>query len=156
MMIAMRVQIPSTTVALMFVESWVPVGQALKLAESVAGPAAVVSVLNAYLDRMISIALEHEGTLDRIVGDSVAIVFFTPVEQVDHEARALRCAIAMQRFARGFVDDLSARNIPFGDTRIGVHSGEETVGNFGGNTIFDYRALGDPVNTESHLEGANK
>jgi adenylate cyclase len=30
------------------------------------------------------------------------------------------------------------------------------VGNFGGSTIFDYRALGDPVNTASRLEGANK
>ena len=30
------------------------------------------------------------------------------------------------------------------------------VGNFGGTTIFDYRALGDPVNTASRLEGANK
>jgi len=119
-------------------------------------PAAAVSVLNAYLDRMISIAFEHDGTLDRIVGDSVAIVFSTPVEQADHEARALRCALAMQRFARSFVDDLAARDIPFGDTRIGVHTGEVTVGNFGGNTIFDYRALGDPVNTASRLEGANK
>ncbi len=119
-------------------------------------PASAVSVLNAYLDRMISIAFEHDGTLDRIVGDSVAIVFSTPVEQPDHEARALRCALAMQRFARGFVDDLAARDIPFGDTRIGVHTGEVTVGNFGGSTIFDYRALGDPVNTASRLEGANK
>ncbi|MDO9235941.1 MAG: adenylate/guanylate cyclase domain-containing protein, partial [Aquabacterium sp.] len=41
-------------------------------------------------------------------------------------------------------------------TRIGVHTGVVIVGNFGGNTIFDYRALGDPVNTASRLEGANK
>lgn len=119
-------------------------------------PASAVSVLNAYLDGMIAIAFAHDGTLDRIVGDSVAIVFSTPVEQLDHEARALRCALAMQKFARAFVDDLKARDIPFGDTRIGVHTGEVTVGNFGGSTIFDYRALGDPVNTASRLEGANK
>jgi adenylate cyclase len=30
------------------------------------------------------------------------------------------------------------------------------VGNFGGSTIFDYRALGDPVNTASRLESVNK
>lgn len=119
-------------------------------------PATAVSVLNEYLDRMISIAFEHDGTLDRIVGDSVAIVFSAPVEQADHEVRALRCALAMKRFARSFVEDLASRDIPFGDTRIGVHTGEVTVGNFGGSTIFDYRALGDPVNTASRLEGANK
>jgi len=119
-------------------------------------PGLAVSILNAYLDRMISIAFEHEGTLDRIVGDSVAIVFSAPVEQADHEARALRCALAMQRFAHGFAAELASRDIRFGETRIGVHTGEVTVGNFGGNTIFDYRALGDPVNTASRLEGANK
>jgi adenylate cyclase len=37
-----------------------------------------------------------------------------------------------------------------------VHSGEVIVGNVGGATMFDYRALGDPVNTASRLEGANR
>jgi adenylate cyclase len=30
------------------------------------------------------------------------------------------------------------------------------VGNFGGSSVFDYRALGDPVNTAARLESANK
>ena len=119
-------------------------------------PGTAVGVLNDYLDRMIAIAFEHEGTLDRIVGDSVAIVFSAPIEQIDHESRALRCALAMHRFAEGYVTELAKRGIPFGKTRIGVHTGEVTVGNFGGSTIFDYRALGDPVNIASRLEGANK
>ena len=37
-----------------------------------------------------------------------------------------------------------------------MHSGEVIVGNFGGSTIFDYRALGDPINTAARLESANK
>ena len=37
-----------------------------------------------------------------------------------------------------------------------MHTGEVTVGNFGGKTIFDYRALGDPVNTTARLEQVNK
>jgi adenylate cyclase len=41
-------------------------------------------------------------------------------------------------------------------TRIGIHAGEVIVGNFGGKNIFDYRALGDPINTASRLESANK
>ena len=46
-------------------------------------------------------------------------------------------------------------DIAFGQTRIAVHSGEVVVGNFGGSVIFDYRALGDPVNTTSRLESLN-
>ena len=119
-------------------------------------PATAVGLVNGYLDRMIAIAFEHDGTLDRIVGDAVAIMFSAPVEQADHEQRALRCALAMQAFSRRYVDELAARGITFSETRIGVHTGDVTVGNFGGEAIFDYRALGDPVNTAARLEGANK
>lgn len=119
-------------------------------------PTVAVTVLNAYLDGMVAIAFRHDGTLDRIVGDAMAIMFSAPVPQADHEARALRCALEMQSFARSHLEALLRQGIPFCDTRIGVHSGEVTVGNFGGATLFDYRALGDPVNTAARLEGANK
>jgi adenylate cyclase len=119
-------------------------------------PAQAVSLLNTYLDNMIRIAFEHEGTLDRIVGDAVAIMFSAPVEQPDHRQRALRCAEAMHRYASRYSAEASARGVPFGVTRIGIHTGEVTVGNFGGTTIFDYRALGDPVNTAARLESVNK
>ena len=62
----------------------------------------------------------------------------------------------MHAFASQYSADLAARGIAFGKTRIGVHTGEVIVGNFGGTTMFDYRALGDPVNTAARLEGANK
>ena len=119
-------------------------------------PAEAVGLLNTYLDNMIRIAFENEGTLDRIVGDAVAIMFSAPVEQLDHRQRALRCAEAMHHFSIQYALDAQARGVPWGVTRIGIHTGEVTVGNFGGSTIFDYRALGDPVNTASRLESVNK
>jgi adenylate cyclase len=118
--------------------------------------AEAVIMLNAYLDKMIAIAFSYQGTLDRIVGDAVAIMFSAPVAQSDHQRRAINCALAMQRFASHYQSELVARGINFGSTRIGIHTGEVIVGNFGGNSIFDYRALGDTVNTTSRLEGANK
>ena len=119
-------------------------------------PGAAVALLNAYLDRMVAIAFARGGTLDRIVGDAVAIMFSAPVPQADHRARAYHCAMEMQAFASAYSDGLKARGTAFGKTRIGVHTGEVIVGNFGGSTMFDYRALGDPVNTAARLEGANK
>jgi adenylate cyclase len=119
-------------------------------------PGEAVSLLNAYLDKMIAIAFSHNGTLDRIVGDAVAIMFSAPVPQQDHQARALACALEMDAFATRYAQDLQAKGIAFGMTRIGVHTGEVIVGNFGGSTIFDYRALGDPVNTAARLESVNK
>jgi adenylate cyclase len=119
-------------------------------------PAAAVTLLNDYLDGMIAIAFQHQATLDRIVGDALVLMFSAPVEQVDHPRRALTCAWEMHQFSNQYVAKLAARGVPFGLTRIGVHSGEVIVGNFGGRTIFDYRALGDPINTAARLESANK
>lgn len=119
-------------------------------------PAEAVTLLNRYLEDMISIAFRHHGTLDRIVGDALAIMFSAPVVQPDHAQRALDCAMEMHAFATGYARDLQAKGIAFGHTRFGVHSGEVIVGNFGGGAIFDYRALGDPVNTAARLESVNK
>ncbi|MBY0446295.1 MAG: adenylate/guanylate cyclase domain-containing protein, partial [Burkholderiales bacterium] len=111
---------------------------------------------NNYLDQMIAIAFKHEGTLDRIVGDAVAIMFSAPMVQADHQARAFNCAMEMNTFANAYATALNAKGIQFGKTRIGIHSGEVIVGNFGGSTMFDYRALGDAVNTAARLESVNK
>jgi adenylate cyclase len=108
-------------------------------------PGEAVSLLNAYLDQMIGIAFRHDGTLDRIVGDAVAIMFSAPVPQADHRARALACALEMDAFASDYAAELNARGVAFGETRIGIHSGEVIVGNFGGSTIADYRARKRPA-----------
>lgn len=116
-------------------------------------PAQAVQLLNTYLDEMVAIAFRHEGTLDRIVGDAVAIMFSAPVKQADHRARALACALEMDAFASNYAaEQKRLGKAAFGQTRIGVHCGEVIVGNFGGKTVFDYRALGDAVNTCARLE----
>lgn len=119
-------------------------------------PAEAVHLLNRYLEAMIEIAFRYQGTLDRIMGDALSIMFSAPVVQPDHAQRALDCALEMQAFASRYAREVQARGIAFGHTRIGVHSGEVIVGNFGGQVIFDYRALGDPVNTAARLESVNK
>jgi len=119
-------------------------------------PREAVALLNGYLDGMIEIAFHHDGTLLRIVGDAVAVMFSAPIEQADHAQRAFDCAIAMDRFAETYRLSQPAAGHRFGRTRIGVHSGEVTVGNFGGSTMLEYAALGNPINEAARLESANK
>jgi adenylate cyclase len=83
-------------------------------------------------------------------------MFSAPVVQPDHRLRAFTCALEMHAFATDYANDLNATGVVFGQTRIGIHSGEVIVGNFGGSTMFDYRALGDVVNTAARLESVNK
>ena len=119
-------------------------------------PADIVTRLNDYLEGMLQIVFKHEGTLERIMGDAVAVLFSAPVVQPDYRQRALDCALEMDAFAHAFAQGLHAGGLTWGHTRIGVHCGEVIVGNFGGKTLFDYRALGDPINTAARLEGVNK
>ena len=119
-------------------------------------PHECVSLLNQYLEGMIEIMFKYHGTLDRIVGDSVAVIFSAPILQTDHCQRALDCALAMDAYAMQFVAEKHAQGVEFGITRIGVCTGNVLVGNFGGKIMFDYRALGDPINIASRLESANK
>ncbi len=119
-------------------------------------PVDAVAVLNEYLDSIVAIAFKYDGTLDRVVGDSVAIMFSAPVKQRDHKQRALECGLEIDAFASDFTYKMNLQGIALGQTRIGVHSGKVVVGNIGGSSLFDYRALGDAVNTASRLQGANK
>ena len=121
-----------------------------------AEPEVAVATLNAYLNEMCRITFEHDGTVDKLVGDALHVLFGAPIDQPDHAERAVRCAIAMDAFARAFSARQRAGGSTFGDTRIGVHSGPAVVGNFGGERYFDYTAYGDTVNTTARLELANK
>lgn len=119
-------------------------------------PERVVRMLNAYLEGIIQIAFRHQGTLERIMGDGMAILFSAPLAQPDHQQRALSCALEIRRFTREHAATQQAAGIALGRTRIGVHSGDVVVGNFGGSTLFDYRALGDAVNVAARIEGVNR
>ena len=119
-------------------------------------PEVMMPLLHEYLDGMSKIVLEHEGTIDKFIGDAVMAFFGAPDHQPDHAARALACALDMDCFAENFVAKMRDRGIKFGVTRIGVYTGNVVVGNFGGSKRFDYTAMGDTVNTAARLEGVNK
>ncbi|HTS90892.1 MAG TPA: adenylate/guanylate cyclase domain-containing protein [Stellaceae bacterium] len=120
------------------------------------GASELAQILNTYLEGMVEIVQRHDGLVDKFIGDAVFAIFNTPLDQPDHWERAVRCALELDRFADQFRATQNAKDIPFGVTRIGVHSGTATVGNFGSHDKMEYTALGDPVNTASRLEGLNK
>lgn len=119
-------------------------------------PSVVVPALNAYLDGMIRIAFDFDGTVDKIIGDAVHVMFGAPIADPRHAERAVACARELDRFAQQFVLDKQREDLVFGGTRIGINAGLAIVGNFGGALRFDYTAHGDAVNTAARLEGANK
>lgn len=121
-----------------------------------AAPETLGELLNEYVGGMTEIVFEHEGTVAKIIGDAIQILFNAPGDQPDFATRAVACAHDLDAWAEGFRERWKARGVNFGATRIGAHAGPALVGNFGGNRFFDYTAYGDTVNTAARLEAANK
>ena len=116
----------------------------------------VANLLNAYLDGMSDIVLDHGGTIDKFVGDAVVAFWGAPIARPDDGERVVKAMIAMTRFTKNFTLKDSNDGAMLGRTRVGLHYGEAVVGNFGGEGRLSYTALGDAMNCASRLEGANK
>lgn len=119
-------------------------------------PKELTKILNDYIDGLLEIIFRHNGTLDKIVGDAMTVIFSAPVQQHDHAQRGINCALEIDRWTDKFSAETNANGVPMGITRIGVHSGWVIVGNFGGSKLFDYTAYGDAMNTAARLESVNK
>lgn len=119
-------------------------------------PEAVADVVNLYANEMTRVIMDHGGTVDKFIGDSVMAFWGAPLADPGHAVHAVRAAMAMQKA----MESLQARFLAMGTQRltlrIGIHSGPAIVGNMGSDLRFEYTALGDTVNLASRLEGANK
>jgi adenylate cyclase len=113
-------------------------------------------LLNDYLTGMTDIVFAQDGTVAKIVGDALHVLFGAPGEQPDQATRAVKCALALDEYAQSFRASWNKKGVALGVTRIGVHAGLALVGNFGGGRFFDYTAYGDTVNVAARLEAANK
>ncbi|MEG3638676.1 adenylate/guanylate cyclase domain-containing protein [Magnetococcus sp. PR-3] len=119
-------------------------------------PLVLGRVMNAYFDGVCSIVMNHGGLVVDLIGDAVFAIFNAPVAQKDHAQRAVRCSQEIALFTRSFQEQQQAEGIPVGATRIGLHTGQALVGNFGSEQRFKYAALGDAVNVAARIEGLNK
>lgn len=121
-------------------------------------PTAVVGFLNTLLDALSRHVIENEGTLDKFIGDSIMAFWNAPVDVADHEAKAVRAALAM----RETLERLNATDaFGFGTDNpvgigIGIHTGIACVGNMGAETRFNYSAVGDAVNVAARIESSCK
>ena len=119
-------------------------------------PQIMVGLVNNYLEEACDIVIANGGTIDKIVGDALHVMFNAPVLQPDHARRAVRCALALDRWSEEFRHRFKQQGIDLGVTRIGVNTGNCIVGNFGGKKRFDYTAHGDAINTAARLEAINQ
>ena len=115
-------------------------------------------VMNEYLSEMADIAFSYGGTVDKFIGDAIMVLFGAPIEE-DAKKQVQQCiAMACEMHRRtGLLGDRWCQAGVLSDgviSRMGIHTGEATVGSFGSRTRVEYTALGRSVNLASRLERA--
>jgi adenylate cyclase len=112
--------------------------------------------LNQYLSDMTGLVFEHQGTLDKYIGDAVMAFWGAPFEEPGHAVRGCHTALKMMGRVREMQKTWEAEGKPRLDIGIGLNTGVASVGNMGSALRYGYTALGDTVNLSSRLEGLNK
>lgn len=116
-------------------------------------PEKLTQVMNAYYEAVFKPIKDNGGIILQVIGDSVLAMWTAPESKNELKAAACRAAIQITESVRRF--NLEADHLPL-PTRIGIHAGEILLGNIGALDHFEYRPVGDIVNTASRLEGLNK
>jgi adenylate cyclase len=105
------------------------------------------------LDRFYRVAsqavFEHDGAIDKFVGDELIAMFYTALSGERHTARAIDAARAVL-LATGHADP-GGPWVPVG---AGVHTGRVWFGVVGDDSHVELTALGDNVNTTARLASA--
>jgi adenylate cyclase len=116
-------------------------------------PGELSAFMNRYYEALFEPVKRHGGLVQDVVGDSMLAIWATTEPDASLRNRAclaaLDIATAVERFNAGSGRLALA-------TRIGLHSGRLLLGSVGAMDHFEYRAVGDIVNTATRLEGLNK
>ena len=113
-------------------------------------PQDIADRLGSYLGLMAETIDRRHGTVDKFIGDAVMAFWNAPRPVKDHAYEGVLAALECQEALR--LKDPEGLFY----TRIGLHTAEVMVGNFGSPDRLSYTLAGDGVNLASRLEGVNK
>ncbi len=119
-------------------------------------PEALIQFLNKYLSALSEVIHVHKGVVDKYIGDCIMAFWNAPLEQKDHRTQACVAAVECMEALRELNKTLDPALPERPAIRIGLNSGEMTVGLTGSKQKLQYTVIGDEVNLASRLEGANK
>ena len=127
-------------------------GKYTTLAETM-DPKELRSFMGKYYEALFEPVRRHGGIVINVVGDSMLAVWTSPHPNSDFRNQACLAALEIADSAEKFNRASGAVDLP---TRIGLHSGQILLGNVGAADHYEYRPIGDIVNTASRMEGLNK
>jgi len=117
-------------------------------------PEETMDMLNVYFDEMSQIIFEHQGTLDKFMGDGIMAIFGAPFSYGDDADRAALAAINMIQRVHMLNEYAKIDGKRTFDIGIGINTGMAIAGNVGNFDRMDYTVIGDMVNTAFRLTSA--
>lgn len=125
-------------------------------------PTGTVRMLNQYFSLMAKPIRAQQGVVDKFIGDSVMAYWGPPfTSMADHATYACHAALDQQACIPELQEMLPEilgirKNVPQLQVRMGIATGDVTIGNIGSEDTRSYTVIGDTVNLASRLEGTNK
>jgi adenylate cyclase len=98
---------------------------------------------------MADAIFQHDGTLDKFIGDSVLAIFGAPMDLPNHALNAVLTAQTMRRSLAALNEERPEAALKM---RIAIHTGVALVGDIGSPRRREYSVLGDVVNTAARIE----
>ncbi|MDY6942985.1 MAG: adenylate/guanylate cyclase domain-containing protein [Pseudomonadota bacterium] len=116
-------------------------------------PGELHTLLNSYYEDIFRPVRLRGGIISDVIGDAMMALWTAPQDTSELQQQAVEAALdilaAVERFQKRFA-------LPVLPTRIGLHAGQMVLGNVGAIDHFEYRAVGDIVNTVARIEQLNK
>ena len=120
-------------------------------------PQELVDFLNDYLKRMNRPIIEHQGFVDKFIGDAIMALFSIPEDSKNVEAlKSVQAAIGMLGNVELFNQDREKDKKNPLRIGIGIHSGPVIIGTVGSEERMESTVTGDSVNLAARLEGLTK
>ena len=114
-------------------------------------PSEVVYLLNTYFEAMIDVVFSHNGTLDKIIGDELMVLYGVPLKNKNDSQSAVNSALSMFKALEKFNEQMTNENLPNLEIGIGINYGKVVSGNIGSERQMNYTVIGDAVNLASRL-----
>ena len=111
----------------------------------------VVYVLNNYFQSMIDVIFKHNGTLDKIIGDELMVLYGVPLKTDNDPQNAVNSAIEMLFSLENFNKKMESEGLPKLEIGIGINFGNVVSGNIGSDQQMNYTVIGDNVNLAARL-----
>ena len=121
-------------------------------------PQALTQLMNSFLTPMTRVIQDHEGFIDKYIGDCIMAFWNAPIDVPSHAQKAILAAFDMRAELKRInamlketaeKEDRAEVELRVG---IGLNSGICCVGNMGSEQRLEYSVLGDTVNIASRLE----